>query len=355
MITPELVRRFLQGACTDEEKVRLKAYFTTHPEEWDRYLNLEEWEQFEPGAVPDPALSERWWKKIRQASWGVPRIWRRMAAAAAVLLLAGLGWKEWTAKKGTEPTAQVSSEGALRRQFNGGQKPVRYFMQDGSTVDLEPGSEIRYQEPFARGGRRMVYLVGAASFEVATDAAHPLLVESGALETTVLGTSFTIEAFDQAPYIKVLLHTGKVKVSLDTGTVRVSLRTGKVSVSRQTAADVYLLPGQELWYNKASMLATVHQPRHKETLPGRSGEDALARVPDWYMFNNQSLSQVFDQLSEMYDVRIEYKEEDLRGLYFIAKFEKADSLETIMQDIALLNRLTIRKQNNTYIVKKKFH
>jgi ferric-dicitrate binding protein FerR (iron transport regulator) len=337
MITPELVRRFLHGSCTEEEKARLREYFTTHPEAWDQYLTPEEWETYEPTMLPDAATSERWWKRIGQRTGGASKTWRRMAAAAAVLLVAGLGWKAWTGRTKTTQTAQVATAGALRRQFNSGPKPVRYFMEDGSIVDLDPGSEIRYQEPFTKGGRRIVYLSGGASFEAANDPAHPLSVYSGVLETRVLGTTFTIESFDQAPYIKVLLHTGKVRVS------------------RPSSTDVYLLPGQELWYNKASMLATVHRPRRREILPARGGADSLARGPDWYMFNNQSLAQVFDQLSEMYDVKIRYSEADVHGLYFIARFEKADSLEEIMRDIALLNGLRIRKQDNAYIVSKKIH
>jgi hypothetical protein len=108
-----------------------------------------------------------------------------------------------------------------------------------------------------------------------------------------------------------------------------------------------------LWYDKTSRLATVHRPWNRDAPVAQKKEPAA--VPDWYMFNNQSLAQVFDQLSEMYDVKIQYKESDLKGLYFIARFDKADSLEEIMNDIALLNGLSIHRQENTYIVQKKFH
>jgi transmembrane sensor len=338
MITPELLKRFLHNECTEEEKERLRDYFMRDPDAWERYLNVEEWEQFEPPTLPEPEASRRWWEGVRKRTidpWWHSRALPRVAAAATVLLFAGLGWKVWMGRTRVEPKPQaVVRQAGLRRQFNSGQHPMTVYMEDGSTISLEPASEIRYQEPFVKDGKRAVYLDGGASFDVATDPLHPFGVYSGVLETRVLGTSFSVQAFDRAPYIKVLLHTGKVMVH------------------GGSSADVYLLPGQELWYNKAKMLATIHAPKHKEAEP--SG-NALARTPDWYMFNNQSLAQVFDQLSELYDVRIHYVDTDLRGLYFIGRFEKTDSLEQIMRDIALLNHLTIRKQAEGYIVRKKIH
>ncbi|HTJ14049.1 MAG TPA: FecR domain-containing protein [Dinghuibacter sp.] len=337
MLTPDLVRRFLQGACTEEEKAQLRAWFTRYPEAWDQYLTLEEWEAFEPVADPGQEQVGRWWKRIRQTTAGRP--WRQLTVAAGILLVAAIGWKLWTGRaRSDRPAAPVAS--VLQRQFNEGRTSRRLFMEDGTTVDLQPGSEIRYQEPFARGGRRIVYLEGEASFDAAQDPAHPMQVYSGALVTTVLGTSFTVEAYEKAPYIRVALHTGKVRVSVDTASER---RTG-------AATDVVMHPGQELWYNKQSMLATIREPKRKD-----AAKPSTPGVPDWYMFNNQSLAQVFDQLSEMYDVKIVYNDSEVKGLYFIAKFEKTDSLEEIMRDIALLNGLTIRKQDNTYIVKRKSH
>jgi transmembrane sensor len=62
------------------------------------------------------------------------------------------------------------------------------------------------------------------------------------------------------------------------------------------------------------------------------------------MFNNQTLSDVFDQLALLYNVDIQYSERDLRNKYFIGKLEMKDSLSEIMRDIALLNKLSVQNQ-----------
>jgi len=70
------------------------------------------------------------------------------------------------------------------------------------------------------------------------------------------------------------------------------------------------------------------------------------------MFNNQSLAEVFDQLENLYNTRITYSRADLKGLSFIGKIDKTDSLEHILKSITLLNDLKLEKQNGGYVIKK---
>jgi hypothetical protein len=71
------------------------------------------------------------------------------------------------------------------------------------------------------------------------------------------------------------------------------------------------------------------------------------------MFNNQSLPRVFDQLADMYNVKIEYTENELSKMYFIGTFYKEDSLISVLEQIAILNKLEILRTNNKYTIRKK--
>jgi hypothetical protein len=73
----------------------------------------------------------------------------------------------------------------------------------------------------------------------------------------------------------------------------------------------------------------------------------------WFMFNNQSLSEVFDALAAMYDVRIVYSKEDIKNMYFIGTYEKSDSIERILNEIALLNKLQVSKLDNGFKIERK--
>lgn len=68
------------------------------------------------------------------------------------------------------------------------------------------------------------------------------------------------------------------------------------------------------------------------------------------MFNNQSLVQVFDQLEEMYNADIQYSKRDVRNMYFIGKFDKSDSFDNILSQVASLNNLKLIKTKDRFII-----
>jgi hypothetical protein len=77
--------------------------------------------------------------------------------------------------------------------------------------------------------------------------------------------------------------------------------------------------------------------------------DSLA---NWFMFNNQGLADVFDQLAIIYNVEIQYTNSDLHNKYFIGKLDRHDSLNKIMKDIALLNHLSVVEKEGCYIIRQ---
>lgn len=69
-----------------------------------------------------------------------------------------------------------------------------------------------------------------------------------------------------------------------------------------------------------------------------------------YHFRNQPLRDVFATLEQLYGVQIEYKNVNLKNVYFIGSFEKTDSIESVLNNIALLKELQIQHKGNTYII-----
>lgn len=347
-MTDELMERFFKGECSAAESEWVERYIREHPAEWEQYLAKQDWEHFTYSEKLHPAVSEKLLHTVQQATYRnrpLVRTIKRLAVAAAILLAIGLGWQYfYKTGKGTQtPAAEQLAEVktthyTLQRRMNTTNKPLQVALQDGSSVTLTPGSILEFNEPLVKDQKRSIYLKGQAFFSVAKDSTTPFTVNSDGISTTALGTTFTIQAFEKDPFISVHLHTGKVVVQ------------PADSMGRKMKEPIYLVPGNIMVYDKAKMLATVKAAN--SNLTKAAGKTV---VPNWYMFSNQPLDQVFQQLEELYGVQINYAKDDLKDMYFIGRFEKTDSLEHIIRDIAILNKLLVAKQGNTYTLSKKEH
>lgn len=328
--------------------------------EWNRF------EQARDGKEQKPVLlneAERFGNEIIKEV-GLKRktiIYRTIAVAAVaacILLTIGLGWslfsKEQPAEQAltrlVEEEVHVSPPLTRNLENNTG-KTMRYQLEDGTMVTLYPNSELSFQEPF-ESDRRDLQLNGKAEFEVTKNHLKPFTVFSGEISTTALGTRFIVAAFKNSNHIYVRLLEGKVVVK-------------SKGLNQIKNNDYYLFPGEEFIYNTAQETTSV---RSFGTAPMESKADSpltsivvsaddRPSVPkygrgSWYMFNNQPLSDVFDQLADMYNVEIHYSKKDIAKMYFIGTFAKTDSLESVLKQITQLNKLKLTRENNKYSIKK---
>ncbi len=220
------------------------------------------------------------------------------------------------------------------------------LLEDGSEVVLEDKSEITYVLPF-QNQRRDITLKGKALFKVAKNLEMPFSVYSGDLMTTALGTEFMVTSFASERYVTVRLLEGKVVVqSVD-------------SIAKKLKSPFYLMPGQELVYDRRNAQTKIRSYRGAP-VKGKMKEQPSFENPSlplqmegtWYMFNNQSLPNIFEQLESMFGTRIDYNSKELEKLYFIGKFDKADSLEYILRNITTINKLKLSKVKNRYVISK---
>jgi len=277
------------------------------------------------------------------------------AIAALLVIVAGTTWFLARDKQGSEK--DIAVEKTLERE-----KPEQFFrieenksgktrslqLQDGTEILLYDQTELKFKEPFDEN-KRDITLIGKASFKVAKDSTRPFTVYSGDIATTALGTEFVVTNYEKDQVITVRLLEGRVIIK-SADAAKEKLKT-----------DFYLAPGQELLYNRKSVQAEVRKfNTDNATATRKTKRNKLTdnpSIPDvsggsWFMFNNQSLPDIFDQLKSMYGVDIVYNRKDLERLYFIGKFNKIDSVEYILRNIAKVNRLTLSKENNKFIIRK---
>jgi len=182
------------------------------------------------------------------------RVWRWAAAAAAVLLAAGLG----SLKMFHTPESITTT----------GPENIRtIILADGSIVRLGPDSELR-----VRGNdMRTVRLNGVAFFGVVTDSSRPFVVEAPAGRAEVLGTRFEIRSSEDS--LRLVVVEGRV--GLSAAGRNVEARAGEVSriagggPSEPESVDVWELldwPQGLLIFQANSGMAS-HEPTMKRSSP----------------------------------------------------------------------------------------
>lgn len=216
-------------------------------------------------AKPEPIIQVLNSPKIRSLKWA----WSAAAAVAVVVVAA---W--WIFMQNARPDTLVFSTGDNESQ--------NLTLPDHSKIVLNENSTLAYTFD---GKTRQVELSGEAFFEVEKDAQHSFVIESGEIETKVLGTSFNIRAYSDEAKVKVSVKTGRVEVR-------------KVQKTQPKATPVLvLLPGNTGVYSDDN--ATL------EKAPDIATEDVDAWQQGTVVFPaGTSLAEVIPAVEKLYDIKI---------------------------------------------------
>ena len=347
-INEALIEKYFKGLCTGEEAVAVQQFLKDHPEH--PYL-LKEWEEADgESALPGDYTQQMFDAVdavIKRPSGRTFSLWKYAVAAACV---AGIIISAWVFdKKQTAPPVIASvkeqAQATWSARHNYGLKDTVLVLADGSKLTLSSDASVRYRTDFNGYSKREIFMSGRVFFEVAKNKQKPFTVYSQNLSTTALGTAFYVDAPEKKNKLSVQLFEGKVVVA----------RTDQQQPS--PAEDYYLVPGQELDFNtntgKAHISSFLVKTNNHPVIKQKKQSARTVEPGASYMFNNQTLSDVLDQLSLMYHVDIQYSKSTIGNIYFIGKIDQDDSLDKILHDIALLNKLSVKKQNGAYILRRK--
>ena len=179
-------------------------------------------------------------------------------------------------------------------------------LQDGTVVNLNSASELRYPVRFA-GTERKVFLTGEAYFQVASDKSSPFIIEMGKVQVQVLGTSFNLRAYQDEEMIQTTLVEGRVCMFTDKKRIllypneqgAIELKTGNL-VKKQVDVQAYIG-----WKN------------------GR------------FIFERQTLEDIMRTLSRWYDVQVVFQSEKARHIEFTGNLRRYDDFGQIVSMLAL--------------------
>lgn len=339
----ELMSQFISGEISPEGKATLLAMLDNpkYSEELSAVIR----ENYDSVEIPSnsPEATEKFIKELREkmnvssktkesSVLGVFN-WRKIAVAASILLVMGLGTfflfqnnnkpiQIVTAKKiidkepgktgailtlsnGSKIVLDSVGNGLLTNQNNtavskknGGlvytassdaqtvyntmttprARQYNLELSDGTKVWLNASSSITFPTYFAANERKVI-LTGEAYFEVTKDKKRPFRVSVNDMQVNVLGTHFNVNAYTDEDTVNTTLLEGSVLLT-DKGT------------------KVLLKPGQQAQTGKSGATVVNNNVNLEEVMGWKNGV---------FYFENASLQVVLRQLSRWYDVDVVFE------------------------------------------------
>lgn len=253
------------------------------------------------------------------------------AAVFTILIVAGLfayPWKTQEPDKIVEESGQTSE---IIEVINSGTTAQKLTLQDGSTVILEPGGEVHYNEKFS--DRREVYLSGDAFFEVTKDASRPFFVYANEITTKVLGTSFRIKAKQGEKEIVVAVRTGKVSVMAS---------SVNNDVPSKNIQEITLTPNQQAIYKRNEHVVVKKIVDDPQIIKGHS------TIKDSYV--NESVVLILKALIESYGVDIRFDQEALSDCTLTSDIIEGEGLYDQLEIVCNALGGTYKMENDASIV-----
>jgi ferric-dicitrate binding protein FerR (iron transport regulator) len=230
------------------------------------------------------------------------RIWKFAAAAILVIAVLGVTALVFTHEEKRPEKfayAAVTSSRQLIESINTSKNTITVPLPDGSTVKLASNSRISYESNFDSLQTRDVYLSGQAFFNVKKNPHRPFRVFANEIVAKVLGTSFSIRAFEKDTVIQVTVSTGKVSV----------YSQGQVTVKETAAPNklggIIVTPNQQLVYEK------LRQEFQKVLLDDPMMINAVS-VNKTMAYEETPIDKVFDDLGRDYGINIVYDSDVLK-------------------------------------------
>ncbi len=217
--------------------------------------------------------------------------YKKWMVAAGIAMVLSLGYLMYAEQQHTVPEIAFGTEqpGNLQVIQNSAELPLTVLLSDGSSLILQPGAEITFDD-FEGKDKRRVDLKGKAFFEVAKNPEWPFMVYTKGIVTRVLGTSFEIDAPENGTEISIAVTTGKVSVyKAEEG----------LSDEPEDSEKVILEKNQKMAFD-VSGRNMVYKPVPKVMANPSDIDDQL------FIFDEAAVSDIFDALESHYGVTISY-------------------------------------------------
>ncbi|MBZ4037336.1 DUF4974 domain-containing protein [Flavobacterium sp. 17A] len=195
-------------------------------------------------------------------------------------------------------------------------KTFKVALSDGTTVNINAGSSLKYPIQFIKGHNREVVLEGEAFFDVAKDKTHPFIVKTRGVAVKVLGTKFNVSSYSEDTDINTVLVEGSVSLS----------------DVKNANKNAMLVPGEKGSWNAEGNQIAINKVDTRFYTEWINGEIVFRKTP---------FRDIIIKLERTYGVKIENKRTDILDKKFNASFNKnIESIEKVLETMSKIQGFT---------------
>lgn len=204
-------------------------------------------------------------------------------------------------------------------------KTFKVILSDGSTVELNSGSTLKYPSVFKENEPRIVDLEGEAFFSVSKTISSPFIVNSNTSSIKVLGTEFNVSSYLDDEATEVVLVHGSVGVKIN-------------SPANNDQQDYSILsPSQMASISKNSKNIKISNVNIDKYIAWRNGD---------LFFENDKFESIKKILERHYNVKIINHFTELNKFRYNGNF-KNDSIEKILNTIKTHTNFSFERKGDT--------
>ena len=304
----ELLRRYIRGEVTSEERREVARWLDEDPANMREFLALRKLYDISLWQTDMDKMPER-----RSVIRPIRR-WAFEMLKVAVILVVGFllakGILETRPEAVTMQTIHVPP----------GQR-AELTLADGTEVWLNSGTTLRFPDRFD-ADRRQVELDGEGYFSVKHDESRPFTVQAGRYAVRVLGTEFNVKAYHDSPLFETALINGSVEISAP-GMAN-NLRLKPDEAASVSDGKVYVAPIHDYNYFKWT-------------------EGLLC-------FEDETIESLMEKLELYYDITIDVRRSALLQHRYTGKFRIKDGIDHVLKVLQLKHRFSYTKDDDKNLI-----
>ena len=179
----------------------------------------------------------------------------------------------------------------------------KIILEDSTEVWLNSESQLIYPEKFSEKERRVI-VKGEAYFKVAHESNRPFRVETDGQLVTVHGTQFNVKSYKEDKKVATTLVEGSISLC-----------------KKNSSGEVMLSPGHQSLFDKQSATTQIQPVNAEMVTSWRLGK---------FVFENQTLEEIMQELSRWYSFNYEFANADLKQIEFMGSIPRNSKFATVL-------------------------